>query len=77
MGGGGGGGISLVPVFVLVTMSQLHICHKGVRELVTEMTSADVLTPGGNVEASRESESVCAHGERERVGERERERDLV
>ena len=79
MGERGGGGGSLVPLFVLVTMSQLHKCHKGVRKLTTEVTSADVLTPGGNVEASTERERVCARGERGKewvcVGERERERE--
>ena len=79
----GEGGGSLVPLFVLVTMSQLHKCHKGVRKLTTEVTSADVVTPGGNVEASTERERECVHVVREGksecvwVRERERERDLV
>ena len=78
MGERGGGG-SLVPLFVLVTMSQLHKCHKGVRELMTEVTSADVLTPCGNVEASteRERERECVRvvreGKSECVWVRERE----
>ena len=76
-GGKGGGGGSLVPLFVLVTMSQLHKCHKGVHELMTEVTSADVLTPCGNVEASTERERECVRvvreGKSECVWVRERE----